>query len=269
MLALMPTRLSVPIGTCFGNLKVLGEAPDRLQPCGVKFRMIRCICDCGREISVYLSNLRKGNSKSCGCKHVERARIRMTTHGKTGTRAYKTWQKMLERCRNPNIKSYSNYGGRGITVCKAWEKFENFYEDMGDPPADMSIERRDNNSGYHKENCEWATRKAQGQNKRNNVIIEHYGEKLTVSEWSRRTGILAATIMKRIERGFPPSVILGPNLTKTFYDGRYRTIEDLCKEFNRSKTTIYRRIRMGWSLSEALTIRPRKKALTQRKNERS
>jgi hypothetical protein len=82
------------------------------------------------------------------------------------TRVYHVWEAMLARCFNPRNANYPDYGGRGITVCERWLKFENFYADMGDPPLGRSIHRIDNDGNYEPENCEWATQSVQNANRR-------------------------------------------------------------------------------------------------------
>jgi len=93
------------------------------------------------------------------------------THGMTGTREYYTWSALVQRCTNPNEPGYKNYGGRGITVCERWRNsFANFYADMGEKPASLSIDRIDNNGNYEPKNCRWATRKEQRANQRPTAV---------------------------------------------------------------------------------------------------
>lgn len=98
-------------------------------------------------------------------------------HGMRHTNIYKVWQNMKSRCLNPNVKGYSNYGGRGITICDKWiNSFLSFYEDMGSPPTkNHMIERKNNNGNYWKKNCTWATRQEQNLNKRQQKFTNKYG----------------------------------------------------------------------------------------------
>jgi len=131
-----------------------------------------CLCDCGNLRVVTLGALRSGAQKSCGCwkRDIQRARnLRHghTKHGQPATSTYTAWANMLRRCDNPNNPEYKNYGARGIRVCRRWYKFENFLADMGEKPAaHLTIERVNNNKGYVKSNCTWATRSEQALNKR-------------------------------------------------------------------------------------------------------
>jgi len=125
------------------------------------------------------------------------------THGMTGTPEWKSWMAMRQRCHYPGSIGYKNYGERGIRVCDRWmNSFENFYADMGNRPAETSLERIDNDGDYAPENCCWAPHIEQGSNRRNNRILEHKGEKLTVMQWSRRTGLSKHTICGRLKKGW-------------------------------------------------------------------
>lgn len=87
-------------------------------------------------------------------------------HGMFGTREYNTWHNMKQRCLNKNHKNFKDYGYRGITICDKWLRFNGFYEDMGDRPEGMTLERIDNNKGYYKGNCKWVSYKDQCRNRR-------------------------------------------------------------------------------------------------------
>lgn len=89
-----------------------------------------------------------------------------TTHGKTNTGTYTTWRCMIERCYNPSKDNFKWYGGRGVEVDERWHKFENFYEDMGDRPPGLTLDRKNPEGNYTKDNCKWATSSEQGKNKR-------------------------------------------------------------------------------------------------------
>lgn len=144
-----------------------------------------CLCKCGKYISVVARDLISGHTTSCGCFGREQRLKGITTHGLTLRgelpSTYKTWQHIKDRCFNPKNKAYKNYGGRGISVCDRWLKFENFLEDMGDRPSPkLTLDRRDNDGNYCKENCRWVTRKIQNNNKRVSVQSKWFIAKNTI-----------------------------------------------------------------------------------------
>lgn len=115
--------------------------------------------------------------------------------------SYKTWRAMKQRCDNPNNKDYHNYGGRGIGYEDRWYSFENFYLDMGARPKGYTLERIDNDKGYSKSNCKWASIKDQNKNKRCTTKINYNGKLLTLPELSEITGISKSTLRGRIKKG--------------------------------------------------------------------
>lgn len=116
------------------------------------------------------------------------------------TPTYRSWATMIQRCTNTNNTHYSNYGGRGIVVCDKWRIFKNFLEDMGVRPEGKSIDRKDSNGNYCKENCKWSTRIEQGNNMRTNKPITFNGKTQTTPQWARDLGINKGTLASRLVR---------------------------------------------------------------------
>jgi hypothetical protein len=155
-----------------------------------------------------VSHVRTGYVKSCHCQNSART----TRHGQAvpgaESPAYSAWCAMKKRCLNPRHRNFRDYGGRGISVCERWLVFENFFADMGDRPAHTSLDRIDNNAGYCPENCRWTSIKEQNNNRRSNTILRFRGKALTISQWSRETGIKDCTISERLRRGWTVKMTL-------------------------------------------------------------
>ena len=180
-------------GDKVGNWIILSERFGSRKHPRVKAR-----CVCGKEKDVLIGHLKSGVSTSCGC-------MRSTTHGHAKSNrerspTYNTWLGMKERCLNPNHQSYPVYGGRGITLCDRWLKFENFLEDMGERPEGKTLDRKDNDKGYTKSNCRWATKEEQYDNQ--NGAIEHNGEKHSIKGWAEKLNIPYARLQARLHRGW-------------------------------------------------------------------
>lgn len=128
---------------------------------------IKCVCVCGTTRYVREGYLKKGVSKSCGCKRPEFLSKARTTHGRSrNCSTYNTWKSMIQRCFNEKHAAYKNYGGRGVTVIKRWKVFQNFLEDMGERPEGYELDRRNNQKNYMPKNCRWVLRSINLRNTR-------------------------------------------------------------------------------------------------------
>lgn len=193
-------------GMKFGKWTVKYRAESEKDKRGYPITMWHCLCECGTERDVYANALLQGKSKSCGCDKSsvqDWCKTNFSTHGHSKTRLYKIWAGIKKRCLNPNSSNYKNYGARGISVCDEWLQFEPFevwalsngYDDS------LSIDRIDVNGSYSPENCHWATRAEQANNKRNNKYYEFDGQNHTISEWSSICGIPYERMYKWLRRG--------------------------------------------------------------------
>lgn len=186
----------IAIGHRFGSRTVTEVLPERKNG----YIIYRVVCDCGDEMKLNGSYLRTKNRpcKSCSAKlNTPKGKAHyafkhgMASRTKGRDRIYSVWVAMRQRCNDPANAQYKDYGGRGIAICQEWDDFSVFITDMGESPNGGQLERINNDLGYCKDNCRWATRKEQANNRRTTRIHEIDGKQvkntdlLTVLGWSK------------------------------------------------------------------------------------
>lgn len=194
-------------GQRFGRLVVIERADNSADG---RARWL-CRCDCGQSKTVLGEHLKKGRTKSCGCAKSESSSKRFKKHGGRNSKLYRIWSNMKDRCNNPDCKVYSDYGGRGIKVCKEWiDDFSAFqkWALANGYKEGLTIDRKNNDKGYSLDNYRWTDRKIQGNNKRNCRYITYKGQRKTVAEWSDITGIPHDTLLYRLNHGWETERIL-------------------------------------------------------------
>lgn len=194
-------------GMKFGRWTVVNEAEPIITKSNRRIRYWHCICDCGTKRNVRENSLIQGKSMSCGCYHSDIMKVvgnYNTIHGMSNSRLYRIFNHMHNRCYNENDIRYNRYGGRGIYVADEWHKFENFmrwalsngYKD------DLSIDRIDPNGNYCPENCRWAAKSTQSNNKTNNRFYTFNNEIHTIAEWAKVFNIPYKKLWKRLNSGW-------------------------------------------------------------------
>lgn len=186
-------------GKRFGRLLVLGIHHHS----ATRHTYVTCKCDCGKTTIVRASCLVQGVTRSCGCLEQELKTKNSTKHGMFGTRIYVIWSGMKRRCYDPKVEQYKNYGGRGISYCKEWEDFKNFYEwaKNNGYREDLTIDRIDTNGNYEPNNCRWIPQKEQHRNTRSNKILEYKGERHCASKWAEILGLNYNTLLTHLRNG--------------------------------------------------------------------
>lgn len=245
----------------FGRLIVENKAALRSSNGTVRWN---CVCDCGNKTTVNSSHLVAGYTVSCGCLQREA----VTRHGLSDIPEYNVWNGMIQRCTNTNDKRFSDYGGRGITVCDRWlNSIHNFIEDMGfRPSSDHSIDRKENDKGYYKDNCHWATCQEQSNNRRSNIFYHYKGQQYTIPKLSRlpeaiQNDVCESTLVKRIKHlGWSvENAINTParKVTIPFYTNNdiTKTITEWATKYGIEYNKLYNRlVKLKWDFERAVNI---------------
>lgn len=177
-------------GKIFNNFTVISYK-------GNSYWKVQCICGNIKQIRASKLN----TQISCGClKDSPKGNL---IHGKYTSSEYSSWLCMKSRCLNTNDTNYSNYGGRGITICNEWiNSFEQFYKDLGKKPNNKyTLERIDTNGNYVKNNCKWSTRQNQSNNRRNTKFITYKNKTKPLTIWCAELNIKPSTIRGRLRKG--------------------------------------------------------------------
>jgi hypothetical protein len=173
-----------------------------------------CQCACGNVAEYREDGLKSGRTTRCRQCSREAQKKKMVVHGcakkRNHSAAYRAWDAMKQRCFNEKQKHFKQYGGRGIVPCSRWMVFKNFLEDMGEPPSGMTLDRIDNEKGYSKDNCRWASRKTQQNNRRTNRVFTFNGETKTAQQWCEVFGVSWNTVRGRISRGWDEYIAFQP-----------------------------------------------------------
>lgn len=240
-------------GKKFGMLTAIKRVEDKIYSSGRHSVMWLCKCECGNEKIIARGALVKGETKSCGC-------LKGENHKMSNTRIYEIWQGMIRRCNNPQRNEYKNYGGRGIKVCDEWEKsfiafrdwaLTNGYSDT------LTIERKDVNGNYEPENCIWATKKEQANNRRDNKFLTYNGKTQTISQWAKELNIHENTLRDRIQKGWSEKEIFSKPVQSTHYitfRGETKSLRQWSISTGINYSTLQSRLyEFHWDIEKALT----------------
>ncbi len=177
-------------------------------------------------------------------------------HGKTNTRAYWIWIGMMNRCYRKTTTHFDRYGGRGISVCERWKNsFQAFLDDMGEPPPKMTLERKENDKDYSKDNCRWASRWEQSLNRKNTVSLTFKGVTKPLPVWAKETGLTRSCIYyRKYVVGLSDDECLSRparnNHRTITHNGKTYTTVEAAKIIGISITSLHLRIRKGWTTDE-------------------
>ena len=192
---------------------------------------------------------------------------------------YRVWRGMRSRCEDPNVRSWKDYGARGIKVCRAWHSSTAFFKwAIPRYQPGLQVERRNNDRGYCPSNCYFATVKQQSRNRRDNRFLVFRGKSKTLVEWAEITGIPSRRIWMRLDIGWSVEDALTINEDrrkrtdrgrKLTFNGDTKSIREWCKILGFNKALIHIRLKHGWSVEDALSLPPSKSRKLYRAGERT
>lgn len=201
----------------FGELTIKEEIDGERKKCV----FLKCLCSCGNEKIIKRYEIDNGNSVSCGCRQQTKglfdAHKANTKHGQTSyfrknkkaSKTYNIWASAKARCENKKNFSYKNYGGRGIKMSLDWsDSFIKFYEDMGECPEGFSLERKNVDGDYSKENCIWIPLVNQQKNKRTNIYLTYKNETMILADWAKRLNVSRQCLRLRYHGGWTHEQII-------------------------------------------------------------
>lgn len=200
------------VGQQLGKCIYYGNAQS-LSRNNIRARYADFLCRCGNVFTAKIRDVLIEDTTSCGCFAKENMSRIKKTHGMSGSNYYTVWVNIRQRCYNPNSQAYKNYGGRGIKMCDEWlNSFEQFKKDIGDKPSfNHSLDRIDNDKDYSKDNCRWATRKKQSNNRRGTIQLLYNGEVKSLTEWCECLGINYDRTKSRLRMGWSVEKALNNN----------------------------------------------------------
>lgn len=221
-------------GRRFGLLRVVCKAaPDKSG--NIRWA---CKCDCGNITLSRRASLFSGETTSCGCERAKKCR----KHGGYGTRLYRIWVGMKDRCYRSKHIAYARYGGRGIRVCDEWKDdfsafrewaLNNGYDDK------LTIDRIDSNGNYEPSNCRWASYLEQENNSSNCTYIEYGGKRMSLADWAREVGLPYTTVSNRYYKGLPIEEVLFKPWTERSERGKRKTKWEIGRTTGKSPVPAY------------------------------
>jgi len=247
------------VGQKFGRLTVIEYSHTN------RYYYWKCICECGNEHIASSGNLKFGNTKSCGCYGKQMLLESNLKHGKYPKNLYEKWHGIKSRCYNNKDSNFYLYGGRGIKVCDEWKNSYIAFRDWAltnGYQEGLTIDRIDNNGNYCPENCRWATIKEQANNRRDNKLITYNSKTQTVSQWADELGLNYCVLNGRLRKGWSIERALESKLyaedkssIMITYNGETKNISQWIKKLNVNAGLLRTRIKRGWSIEDALTIK--------------